>query len=99
MKAIIYGTSRTLQLGELADPVPAADEVLLQAHAASVNPLDGHFMKVNPLDGHFMKTAPMVRNLGFKMLRLKVKRPGADVAGEVEAVGRNVTRFTPGDAV
>ena len=89
MKAIVYGPSNTLQLAEIEKPMPADDEVMVRVRAASVN----------PLDGHLLKTAPWMRNLMFTMLKTRVKRPGADVAGEVEAVGRNVTRFKPGDAV
>src|SRR5688572_3218137 len=89
MKAIIYGPSGTLQLAEIEKPVPADDEVLIRVRAASVN----------PLDGHLLKTAAWLRNVMSKMLGTRVNRPGADVAGEVEAVGRNVTRFAPGDAV
>lgn len=89
MKAIVYGPSSTLELAEIEKPAPADDEVLLRVRAASVN----------PLDCHMLETAPLVRGLMFKMIGVKVKRPGVDVAGEVEAVGRNVTRFAPGDAV
>jgi NADPH:quinone reductase-like Zn-dependent oxidoreductase len=89
MKAIVYGPSNTLQLTEIEKPVPADDEVLLRVRAASVN----------PLDGHLLKTAPFVRNMMSKMVGVRVERPGADVAGEVEAVGRNVSRFAPGDSV
>ncbi|MGB7207345.1 MAG: NAD(P)-dependent alcohol dehydrogenase [Pyrinomonadaceae bacterium] len=89
MKAIIYGPSNTLQLAEIEKPVPADDEVLLRIRAASVN----------PLDGHLLKTAPWMRNLMSKAVGIRVRRPGADVAGDVEAVGRNVTRFKLGDAV
>ena len=89
MKALIYGPSNTLQLAEIEKPIPADDEVLLRVRAASVN----------PLDGHLLKTAPWMRTLMSTMIGTRVKRPGADVAGEVEAVGRNVTRFKPGDAV
>lgn len=88
MKAIVYGPSNTLQLAEIEKPVPADDEVLIRVRAASVN----------PLDGHLLETAPFVRNIMIKTLGTRVNRPGADVAGEVEAVGRNVTRFAPGDA-
>ena len=89
MKAIIYGPSATLQLVEIEQPIPADDEVLVRVRAASVN----------PLDGHLLKTAPFVRNMMAKAVGARVGRPGADIAGEVEAVGRKVTRFAPGDAV
>lgn len=89
MKAIVYGPSHTLRIAEVEKPVPADDEVLIRVRAAAVN----------PLDGHLLKTAPWFRNLMLSAFGTRVKRPGADVAGEVEAVGRNVTRFEPGDAV
>lgn len=89
MKAIGYGPSNTLRLVEIDRPVPSDDEVLIRVRAAAVNPLDGHFLKVSPF----------VRNLMFRMIRGSVMRPGVDVAGEVEAVGRDVTRFAAGDAV
>lgn len=89
MKAIIYGPNHTLQIAEVEKPVPADDEVMIRVRAAAVN----------PLDAHFLRTSPFVRNLMFAALRVRVKLPGVDVAGEVESVGRNVTRFKQGDAV
>jgi NADPH:quinone reductase-like Zn-dependent oxidoreductase len=89
VKAILYGSSHALELGETAKPVPADDEVLVRVRAASVN----------PLDGHLLKTAPWFRDLMLRVLGTRVRRPGADIAGSVESVGRNVTRFKPGDAV
>jgi NADPH:quinone reductase-like Zn-dependent oxidoreductase len=89
MRAIDYGTSHTLRLAEIRKPIPADDEVLLRVRVAAVN----------PLDGHLLKTAPWFRNLMYSMIGVRIKRPGADVAGEVEATGRNVSRFKPGDAV
>ncbi|MBK8812480.1 MAG: NAD(P)-dependent alcohol dehydrogenase [Acidobacteria bacterium] len=89
MRAVVYGPSHTLQLAEIEKPVPAGDEVLLRVRAAAVN----------PLDGHLLKAPPWLRKLMFAMIATKVRRPGADISGEVEAVGRNVTRFKPGDAV
>ena len=75
MKAAVYTKARSgkvLEIKDLEQPVPKANEVVLRVRAASVNPLDW---------------------------RLKTKRPGVDVAGEVVAVGRIVTQFKPGDAV
>jgi len=89
VKAIIYSPSHSLQIAEIEKPVPADDEVLLRVRAAAVN----------PLDGHLLKTTPWMRNLMSRMIGTRVRRPGADVAGVVEAVGKNVTRFAPGDAV
>ena len=89
MKAIIYGPSKTLRLAEIDKPVPADDEVLLRVRAAAVN----------PLDYHFLSTPPFVRKTMFKMLKVRVDRPGADIAGEVEAVGQAVVGIAVGDAV
>ena len=92
MKAILnekYGPPEGLELKEIAKPTPQDDEVLIKVHAASVNPLDWHIMRASPF---------FVR---FEMGWLKPKNPrlGADIAGEVEAVGKNVAQFQPGDAV
>ena len=89
MKAIIYGPSKSLRLAEIDKPVPAGDEVLIRVRAAAVN----------PLDCHFLGTAPWIRNTMFKMLKVRVDRPGADIAGEVEAVGQAVDDLAVGDAV
>ncbi len=91
MKAIVYhhyGAPDVLRLEEIARPAPGEGEVLVRVRAAAANPLDCHLMKgayvMRPMTG---LRAP------------KAGRPGADLAGEVEAVGRNVTRFRPGDPV
>jgi len=90
MKAIVYrknGPPEVLSLEEIDKPAPAPKEVLIKVHAAAVNPLDCHLLKGGPL---------LMRLL---MGRGKLKRPGVDVAGVVEAVGAGVTEFKPGDAV
>ena len=90
MKAIVYtkyGPPDVLQFKEIATPTPADDEVLIKLYAASVNPRDWHFMR-----GH-------VRLMGGGLRKPKVTRLGVDVAGQVEAVGRNVTQFKPGEEV
>lgn len=91
MKAIVYHNHRSpdvLKLEEIERPAPGDDEVLIKVHAAALNPIDSH------LSRH-----PILRRLLFAMGKSKINRPGRDVAGEVEAVGRNVTQFKPGDAV
>jgi NADPH:quinone reductase-like Zn-dependent oxidoreductase len=93
MKAIIcpkYGSPDVLQLREVVKPVPQEDEVLIKIHAASINARDWRFMRANPF---FIRLVPG----GF--LQPKNKILGADVAGRVEAVGRNVRQFKPGDEV
>jgi NADPH:quinone reductase-like Zn-dependent oxidoreductase len=75
MKAAVYSkgkAGKVLEIGNLDQPVPKDNEVVLRVRAASVNPLDW---------------------------RMKTERPGVDVAGEIVAVGKNVTQFKPGDAV
>ena len=90
MKAIVYrknGPPEVLALEEIERPAPGAREVLIKVYAAAVNPLDWHMMKGGPA---------LMRLL---MGGGKVKHPGVDVAGVVEAVGPGVTQLKPGDAV
>jgi NADPH:quinone reductase-like Zn-dependent oxidoreductase len=91
MKAIIYlndGSPDVLKLEEIAKPTPGDDEVLIKVRAASVNPIDSGSAR-----------HPFLRRILFAMSKSKVGRPGRDVAGQVEAVGANVTQFKPGVAV
>jgi len=88
MQAIVYGKSGVLKLEQIDKPVPADDEVLLKVRAASVNPLDYHFSK-----------HPFLRPVMALVTKSKILRPGRDVAGQVEAVGKNVTHFKIGDEV
>ena len=71
-------------------PTPKDNEVLVEVHAASVNPKDWRLLRVDPF---------LVRLMGGGLLKPKNKIPGADTAGRVEAVGRNVKQFQPGDEV
>jgi NADPH:quinone reductase-like Zn-dependent oxidoreductase len=92
MRAIIYrryGPPDVLQMEEREKPVPGDDEVLIKVRAASVNPYDWHFMRGEPYPLRLMAGVRQPKN----------PRLGADVAGEVEAVGKNITRLKPGDAV
>ena len=84
-----YGPPGVLQIVEVEPPVPSDDEVLIAVRAASANPLDVHFMRGRPW--------PVRLAMGLR--RPKRTRPGVDLAGIVEATGRNVTQFRPGDAV
>jgi NADPH:quinone reductase-like Zn-dependent oxidoreductase len=93
MKAIIcprYGPPDVLQLREVEKPVPQEDEVLIQIHAASLNSRDLRMLRANPF---FMRLMPG----GF--FRPKNKILGADAAGRVEAIGRYVKLFKPGDEI
>jgi len=92
MKAAVYsqyGPPCVVQIKDVEKPVPGDDEVLIKVRAASINPLDWHFIRGMPYPVRIMS--------GLR--RPKITRPGVDVAGLVEAVGRNVTQFKPGDEV
>jgi NADPH:quinone reductase-like Zn-dependent oxidoreductase len=93
MRAIIctkYGSPDVLQLQDVAKPAPKDDEVLIKIHAASINSRDLRMLRANPF---FMRLMPGC------LFRPKNKILGADVAGRVEAIGRNVKQFKPGDEV
>jgi NADPH:quinone reductase-like Zn-dependent oxidoreductase len=92
MKAIVstkYGSPDVMQLQEVARPTPKDDEVLVKVFAAGVNAADWRWLRGDPLVGRFM----------YGLLRPKNPILGADIAGRVEAVGKDVTVFQPGDAV
>lgn len=92
MKAVVYrcyGSSEVLEIVDLPKPAPAGNEILVRVHAAAVNPLDWHFMRGSP---YFMR---LMSGLGAP----KETRLGVDFSGTVEAVGADVTRFSPGDEV
>jgi len=92
MKAFIYeryGPPETLRLAEVDKPVPKADEALVKVLAVSVNAADWHVLRGKPL---FSRAT-----LG--LLRPKHQILGVDIAGQVEAVGPDVTQFQPGDQV
>ncbi len=92
MKAAIYtnyGPPEVVRIADVEKPVPRDDEVLIKVHAAAVN----------PLDWRLMKGEPRVLRIMPRLLKMPIGRPGVDVAGEVEAIGKNVTQFKPGDAV
>jgi NADPH:quinone reductase-like Zn-dependent oxidoreductase len=92
MKAMVYhdyGSPDVLQCEEVEIPSPKEGQVLLKVRAAAVNPLDCGLMKGQP---YFMRFV-------FGFPKPSVTRPGRDVAGEVQAAGRGVTHFKPGDEV
>ena len=93
MKAMVYhayGPPDVLRLEEVPTPVPADDEVLIQTHAASLNAYDWRLLRADPF---------LVRLQSGWFFKPKYTILGADIAGRVEAVGRNVTQFKPGDEV
>src|SRR5882672_1910857 len=92
MKAIVhcdYGLAN-LKLEDIEKPVPTDDQILVRVHAVSVNPYDWHFIEGTP---YFM------RGMGVGLRKPKEIQLGVDFAGTVEAVGKNVTQFKPGDDV
>ena len=93
MKAVVYtdyGSPDVLQIRDIKKPVPNDDQVLIKVRAVSINPLDWHFMEGTPY---------IMRAMGVGLRKPKDPRLGVDMAGEVEAVGKNVTQFKPGDEV
>jgi len=93
MKATVYrkyGLPKdVLRLEEVTKPVPNDDEVLVKVHASSLNQYDWHLMTADIF---------LVR-LSMGLFRPKNSIPGADIAGQVEEVGRNARQFQPGDGV
>src|ERR1700730_6204099 len=92
MKAIVYcdyGLTN-LKLEDIEKPTPNDDQILVRVRAASVNPYDWHFIEGTP---------KIMRLLGVGLRKPKDTRLGVDFAGTVEAVGKSVTQFKPGDDV
>ncbi len=92
MKAIVYtkyGPPEVLQLKEVEKPTPRDNEALVKVHAASVN--DWDWMALNG--------ESFVTRLIHGLLKPKIKILGCDIAGQVEAVGKNVKQFQQGDEV
>src|SRR5262245_8944181 len=85
-----YGSADVLSLEEVEKPVPEDDGVVVRIRAAAANALDWRLMRGKPI---------IARLMAGGMRRPRLTRPGVDLAGEVEAVGRGVTRFKPGDEV
>jgi NADPH:quinone reductase-like Zn-dependent oxidoreductase len=93
MKAIVYqkyGPPDVLELKEVEKPTPKDDELLIKVRAASANAADWRLLRADPF---------LVRLMGMGLLKPKNTILGADIAGRVEAVGRNVKQFQPGDEV
>ena len=92
MKAFVYteyGSPDVLQLKEVEKPAPKENEVLVKVYAASVNAADWHLMRAEPF----------LARLENGLLKPKNTKLGADVAGRVEAVGKNISQFQAGDDV
>jgi NADPH:quinone reductase-like Zn-dependent oxidoreductase len=92
MKAVVhrcYGSPDVVTYEDAPKPTPADNEVLVRVHAASVN----------PLDWHYMEGTPYVMRIEAGIGKPDNPRFGVDFAGTVEAVGKDVKRFKPGDEV
>jgi NADPH:quinone reductase-like Zn-dependent oxidoreductase len=92
MKAIVstkYGSPDLLELTEVEKPIPKDNHVLVKIHAASLN--FGNLV--------LLKGEPFIARFAFGLLKPKYPIPGGDIAGQVEAVGKSVTQFQPGDDV
>jgi NADPH:quinone reductase-like Zn-dependent oxidoreductase len=93
MRAIVYcdyGSPDVLKFQDIEKPVPGDNELLIRVRAASVNPLEWHYVRGTPY---------AMRLMGVGLRRPKEIRLGVDYAGTVEAVGKSVTLFKPGDEV
>ena len=93
MKAIVYheyGSSDVLRFEETEKLLPNDNQVLIKVRAAAANPLDWHYMRGTPY---------IMRLMGSGVRKPKDIRLGADLAGQIVAVGRSVTQFKPGDEV
>jgi NADPH:quinone reductase-like Zn-dependent oxidoreductase len=94
MKTIVqdrYGPpADVLELGDVDEPLVKDDEVMVRVHAASIHPDVWHVVRGLPY---------VLRIMGAGLLGPKKRVPGTEVAGRVESVGRDVTRFRPGDEV
>ena len=92
MRAIVYceyGTADNLRLEPVEKPTPTDDQMLVKVKSAAVN----------PLDWHFIRGTPYVMRLSAGLKKPKDIRLGVDFSGTVEAVGKNVTDFKPGDDI
>jgi NADPH:quinone reductase-like Zn-dependent oxidoreductase len=91
MKAIVYCDygPANLKYVDIQKPTPTDDQMLVRVHAVSIN----------PYDWHFIEGTPYIMRLGVGLRKPKDTRLGVDYAGTVEAVGKNVAKFKPGDEV
>ncbi|MDY6958996.1 MAG: alcohol dehydrogenase catalytic domain-containing protein, partial [Halobacteriota archaeon] len=92
MNAIIctkYGPPEVLELKEVEKPTPKDNEVLIKVNASSIN----------DWDWGLLRGKPFLNRLAFGLINPKTKILGCDIAGIVEAVGRDVEQFHPGDEV
>jgi NADPH:quinone reductase-like Zn-dependent oxidoreductase len=92
MKAILlkeYGLPDHLEIGDVAKPTPNEGEVLVKIHSVSIN----------DWDWGYVRGKPFVIRLFFGLKKPKIRIPGVDVSGTIEAVGDNVSSFKAGDEI
>jgi NADPH:quinone reductase-like Zn-dependent oxidoreductase len=92
MKAIVYkkyGPPDVLEVTEVDKPIPTDNQVLIKVHASSLN--FGNLV--------LLKGEPFIARFAFGLFKPKYSIPGGDIAGTIEAVGKDVTQFQPGDEV
>ncbi len=93
MKAVVYthyGSPDVLEIRTIKTPTPNDEQILIKVRAAALNPLDWHFIEGTPY---------IMRAFGVGLRKPKDPRLGVDLAGVVEAVGKNITQFKVGDEV
>ena len=92
MKAVVfteYGTPDVLEQKEVDKPVPKDNEVLIKVHAVSIN----------DWDWNLLQGIPFINRLLYGLLKPKKQILGSDISGRIEAVGKDVEKFRPGDEV
>jgi len=92
MKAIVfekYGTTEVLELKEVEKPIPKENEILIKVRAVAIN----------DWDWQLMQGTPFVSRLMHGLLKPKTRILGCDISGQIEGVGRNASKFKPGDNV
>lgn len=105
MKALVYeqyGLPEVLHLKEVAKPTPKENEILIRVRATPVGYGDitaRNFKNISPREFNMALPLWLMAKLAFGLDKPKINILGAEFAGEVEAVGQNVTRFKPGEAV
>jgi NADPH:quinone reductase-like Zn-dependent oxidoreductase len=93
MKAIVYysyGSPDVLRLEDIQSPIPGDDEVLVKVHAVSINSWDWDMLTGRPFEYRFF---------GGLLKPKSTKIHGCDIAGKIEAVGKNIKHFHVGDEV
>ena len=105
MKAIVYenyGPPEVLRLQEVEKPAPGDNDVLVRVHAASVNYGDllaRNFKEITPRKFNMLFIFWIMAKLYFGMKKPRISVLGSEFAGEIEALGKNVKSFKPGDRV